>query len=822
MKKFFIALPFLIIACVAVFVEIGIKNEGGILSLKDGSKITADKIWQEEGLVCYKKGGRKFVLIKSEVTHIDEAQPKRLKRKELIDYWLDKFKRKTADLTGEKPPEVEAVDRKMMFYLAIAVGGLFSLILLVFLLKKMLAFMKRASLRKTLRAQKKKNQVSEEGTAYEVDFDSMSDQDRTVYFFLNLYKYQVGATEEAPAEFRLAEEEASGPNDIYELRVKVEDEWIERRMSIGPIGEDSGSKSKCFYVIYDIHMVIKLPPEPVTAFKKYINDINKERLIIERLAPKECIAPKVSVILQRVHEFNEMDETGPDNFEVRYIEWVAKYKQYQEYLKIGDTFVFFMDLSKYFFLGHIIDEMHDLKRKTYLEITERPDLVWNIKEFEGRYGEDTSAVCESVQGMYADIEREIKELKKQYGMTEELFKYQMQRWFLLHLAEKEIGTNEKGISSDFIKGLNTLIKGYCDNNAEKVEEYRNIIRAYLEESLFLKNRANMGGIIENTLELLAWLKERDVAMRDLKPDNLLVAGDKAKYPQFLSHPEDYSVGLIDVETAVVIDTSGDSIIEQPILGGTPYYATPSHLFSNDLLLYVFGNVAHIMHLQDWYATVVMIYKVITGKRLFGKSGLLLPGIAKKIQSALMKKKDLDDVSKDVSCEFWVNAVAEFRENTDRYAWKLGSVNLDLLHSTRVLLKEEFDKALPVMKDALKKYIYSQKQFASDKARGQILQASSKQLGQIKNNWEKKPEVTKEHIRVLDDIEYMKSQTNNIAAILKIVTRPAEKITALSLLRGMFDLVCFFMYQEKWGIVSSDDFTVSEIESVDNNDYEATI
>ena len=43
-------------------------------------------------------------------------------------------------------------------------------------------------------------------------------------------------------------------------------DWAKRRMTIGPLGEESGSKSKCYYVIYDIHMVVKIPVRPIARF----------------------------------------------------------------------------------------------------------------------------------------------------------------------------------------------------------------------------------------------------------------------------------------------------------------------------------------------------------------------------------------------------------------------------------------------------------------------------------------------------------------------------------------------------------------------------
>ncbi len=84
-----------------------------------------------------------------------------------------------------------------------------------------------------------------------------------IEYFLNLYKIHIGEQKVTKANFRLLEDQNIGKLKTYELRVQHGDKWSARRMSIGPIGEDSGSKSKCFYVIYDNHLVLKIPPVPI-------------------------------------------------------------------------------------------------------------------------------------------------------------------------------------------------------------------------------------------------------------------------------------------------------------------------------------------------------------------------------------------------------------------------------------------------------------------------------------------------------------------------------------------------------------------------------
>ena len=88
-----------------------------------------------------------------------------------------------------------------------------------------------------------------------------------VEFFLNIFKLQMNLPGRA-GQYRMISEEDAAADQIFELRVKGEDQWISRRMTISPLGEESGSKSKCFKVIYDDMIVIKMPPSPITDFAK--------------------------------------------------------------------------------------------------------------------------------------------------------------------------------------------------------------------------------------------------------------------------------------------------------------------------------------------------------------------------------------------------------------------------------------------------------------------------------------------------------------------------------------------------------------------------
>ena len=105
--------------------------------------------------------------------------------------------------------------------------------------------------------------------------------------------------------------------------------------------------------------------------------------------------------------------------------------------------------------------------------------------------------------------------------------------------------------------------------------YRKLALDQAREASFKRNLPVRNALVTNLLDLLQWQGKRRVAIRDLKPDNLFVSGDPSRYPLFLSSAQDFSVGLIDLETAIICPDSPETPYPQPQLGGTPTYATPS-------------------------------------------------------------------------------------------------------------------------------------------------------------------------------------------------------------------------------------------------------
>ncbi|MDY6990272.1 MAG: hypothetical protein SWQ30_19695 [Thermodesulfobacteriota bacterium] len=620
-------------------------------------------------------------------------------------------------------------------------------------------------------------------------------------YFLNLFKHQLGVPKGAPSEILLVEQTPSTNNYIYELRVRVGNELRTRRMTISPLGEEGGSRSKCFYVIYDDHLVIKIPPAHIEGLSHYLETLKKEAHIIDRLAMKECVIPRVSAILKRIHTFPDEAHFTPEEIEGRYIKWLIASPESQKYLKIGDTFAFFMDFSKYYFLQHIIEYLHDIEEKAYQEIRGHSEIIWDLATLENNYGPESLPVFIAIGEIYTRYEKRIKRLLTEYDLSSSVTPYQMRDWFFTYLAVSEVADLEKGLDPAFVADVNELLKNVMATHVKPTENYRNTARAIVSDKQFDRTRSCMAGLITNLIGLLARFRDRGVALRDLKPDNLLVAGDPGNYPAFLSHSDEYQIGIIDVETAVILG----QVIEEPQLGGTPHYATPSHFFENDVLGNTFEDVPRTLHFQDWHAILIIIYRVVTGEPLFNTTAHLVPELVDMIRRSSGSADELVRVLRDVSRKFWGSAAVEFREKMASKAQRMKSVNVAISDRPKEMLKEYVFEQERYMAAVVRRCVMSQSLFDSHKNRQHLLSCSHEKITLLAKKYAKgagtqasQPGEREQRVRFLQKLGRVKGRLEKQIKISDLLDQPNPVLSAYDLLDLMHHIVLRHMYRQKWG------------------------
>ena len=630
-----------------------------------------------------------------------------------------------------------------------------------------------------------------------------SDEQAVLDFFLGLFITQLGFSEEEDpprSEIRCLDPEAPGTDHTYELRVQ-EKKFKTRRMALGPLGENSGSKSKCYKVIYDDILVVKIPPTPLVDFDEYVHCIHAERRIADRLMPDiECIAPSISALLRKIPRFAGASKYSPEIIEKRLTAMLKKSPWLQEYLKMGDAFVFFMNLSKHSFLGHVVSKIHNIPARIHEEIFSQFDILWNLMAFEGVYGTEHSAIFFNINEIYTDYEEKVNGLIRESGRNMSAYIYKRKEWFLLYLSEKKIDTLEGNLPRSFFTGLQDLFHTISRENSAEIGEYRAMIREYVQEKMFNQNKIRFKQMVIEILELLYWLQKKGVAVRDLKPDNIFVVGDA-----FLQYSGDFSLGLIDFETAVIYDVGTDRKIKQPLMAGTPSYATPSHMVTNRLLVESLKDLPRVLTLQDWHAAMAMIYHVITGERLFERSRRWVSETWRRVRNAHVKKTSPVEAFKQVSRLFWQSAAAEFKEKVDARKSTLKAIDIALTDKIREMLMEEVCREKKNIEGKIRRLIGGQDLFKSSKSHEDLIRSSGRTIQRCRRNWENGVDVPDAPsqirsgiIQLLKKLEALKVESEHRSGIIRLLEKEMPIITAYDLLIFMFNVVVHSMYREEWG------------------------
>jgi hypothetical protein len=295
-----------------------------------------------------------------------------------------------------------------------------------------------------------------------------------------------------------------------------------------------------------------------------------------------------------------------------------------------------------------------------------------------------------------------------------------------------------------------------------------------------------------------------VAMRDLKPDNLLVAGDRQNYPAFLRSAAEYSLGFIDVETAVYFGKAEDNKVRQPLLGGTPYFATPSHLFPNSALAACFGDTSRVLHFQDWQAVLVMIYKAVTGELLFDRTAKHFADIKNRVVAAMRQAEALDPQLEEASRTFWRSATAEFRSKMRAAESALRFVEADVPPQAKTLFVQVLKRDIESIGAALQKRIEAQGFFSTAGSREQLRKSSHGRICQIIEELKAKSPAGHaaadsiqamrflKHVAALKALAERKSQ-----AVAAFESNTACRMSAYDVLILMFNSVLKTMYREEW-------------------------
>ncbi|MCP4579380.1 MAG: hypothetical protein GY846_24165 [Deltaproteobacteria bacterium] len=635
---------------------------------------------------------------------------------------------------------------------------------------------------------------------------TLPDSNHIVHFFLDLYRLQIGLPEPDPrlmSAHALTEPENS-KEITYELKVSHRGKTSSRRMSLCRLGDEVVSKSICYKVIYDDLLVLKVPPEPVLDFDQYLQSIELERRISNRLSPEvACVSPSLAAILKKNPEFRNDDDLPRDAYEKNITHRLKQSPSLQRYLKIKGTFVFFMSLSKHLFFDQVISKMHQQEELLRNTIASSLHTMDDILAFKTAFGEGKDDLFFSFVNLQHHYLLGMDQLLRQHNKdSNDIPEYRKKQWMFDQLAGNTINDERHQMSEAFILDRKRVGNRVFSQQKKVITQFIQLIQTEIQNTRENRNRNIAGGIISNFAELLFHLKEKDAAIRDLKPDNIFLVGDSDNPDIFLASAENYSLGLIDLETSVNFHKTDAR--KQPILAGTPFFATPSHVFENNILEEVFGDAPRTLYLQDWFAAVGIIYNVVTGKTLFKKTGQLLWEVVRVRSKAMTNDEPLEDVLKNTSWVFWHTACAEFKERMTSEQSVFKSLPLSLGAMERGMLLEETRACEQLLLDQIERCILDQSIFKGAEAHKRMHMAGAEKIAATLEKWrmgKDVPETTSEirtNIMVfLRCLAHLKKCHRALSQLHPLFQEDYSEITAQHLIIQLFRLVFFFMYRPEW-------------------------
>ena len=815
MKKW-ILLAAISIGCAAIIsiMKIDVTLDRQVIYIEGGEPVLVDRVTQTDQFVYYEVDGKSGMFMNNDVTSVGSIQ---VSRKTSLLKLIDQKKQAMMMDIGANAQLIRVADSRLLIFLIVFALAWATMTML----QRMAVNAKKAEHQETDddAAQLSTNRDSQ----FDQEGQETSDLREIAIFFLELFKLQKGLRKDAPARFSMAADSTSRKRKVFELGVKGHSDWLTRRMSVGQLGEDTGSKSKCFYVIYDTHMGVKIPPAPITDMIKYVGAIRREVQIAAHLSPITCIIPMVSVVLKKVKTLPYESSLSQEQLEKQYIRLVEEDPAYQEYLKIGDRFAFFMELTNSFFLGRVINELHESKDKTGDEIREAPNVPWDQEAFTARYGLASLPIFEGLQTLYQLCENEAKRIFRESGDGNRVHTFQIKNWFIAAIAGEALTLEGQSIDAALLAQVEDGFSTVFKSNQKFVDDLTLLLKSQQAKKAFLKSRQQIENIASNVLHLLCLLKEKRIALRDLKPDNLFLDANPDEYPMFLNNSEDFSIGVIDVETAISLIPEKDGTIKQPILGGTPLYATPLHLLKNRTLSANFGDVAQTLHLQDWFATIAIIFKTITGRNLFRRAARSFPAILKILKSSRSKSDPDKATVKAMSRTFWSAAAADVKTQLTVFSYVLNQLTLSVPEAIVSPIKAELEREEACLQMAIGKHVSYSPLFKSEKNRQFLLEASSTTIGKQVARWQNTEQLPVQHRQVaptmvafLNNLNRLKKGVAEKRRAVATLGAPPHQVTAYALLEAMFQIAFTAMYKSRWKALQPEETQAAEKNAVEEN------
>lgn len=638
--------------------------------------------------------------------------------------------------------------------------------------------------------------------SYSYKWARLPDRIPILNFLLKLYQLQIGAGSDNTRRFFPTSFDADAANLSYRLEINVDpetDRWSSRIISLSMLGEGSGSKSRCYKVIFDTTWVVKIPPNPITGFEAYSDAVQAERTTLEQLSDDfMCIAPGIADILKKIPGFNPSVDTDTATAERQAVIWLTENPDFQEYLKINDGFAFFMDISRYQFLDQYIQKLHarNITDKIKKEMGRQPNLISNPIALESTYGEKNGDLCHQLHNCCLQFEAEMGLLLKSDSTAPQVSPHELKTWFVAHVFG-DVPDSKQSLSPELTKQRTDLLQALSKEYGPIVSMYRQMVVNRIAAKNFRQTASQMSDVINNLISLLVKLQERRISMRDLKPGNLFIIDES---PDKTSGT---TLGIIDFETAIHINDEGKPTT-QPFLGGTPFYATTTHFMDHQTLCDLFGEAAPVYYFQDWFAVVAIIYETVTGSLLFKQTArTLITGLKTMKRYGKDPDRRLDCFTSE-SIRFWQIVWQEFEQKAAAEAYRLQTVTVTLPDEFRELLLAVYQGQKQMCRQRVAEFIIYASPARDHKINQKLLTSPARLIRKQCENWKNntavpqvKPATRKKMIAFFDRLTMLQQQAEMLAEQFEGLAAEEVTISAGTLMEMM--LVCTYsnMCRSQW-------------------------
>lgn len=627
---------------------------------------------------------------------------------------------------------------------------------------------------------------------------------RVAHFLLMLFKAELDLPDDAKCSL-VAKPDQTGNNFSFALEVSHGAKVERRDVAIGVISERLGGNGCVFKVMFNGLMAVRIPSTPLSGMEEYLQALHQEKSFVQQVSSFiDSVSPELAVILKKLpqvrHQHTLHEQLSEDDFE----QLLRSNQRLESYFWVGETNVFFTDLSSREPLEDHLADIHGIEKSIRREQSQILNALWDQGEVESLYDDNVSAAAyrinESFLRLKNSLDRTIRYRKGLAAVSD----YTKRNWFTEWLDTETLAVGGNQYPDSFIEDLNQLFARHFEKNQTVVKDFSAAVKAFTRGKNFEQKKRHIEGVINNILDLVSNLGKARLAVRDLKPENIYLSRQVAGTRFSLSASGTYSLGIIDVEPAVKLDPSNGDNEKQPPLTGSSGYATPSHFMSTPLLQRVLGDPAIIFRMQDLFAALGLIFQAATGERLFVDTGELTPAIAHTLlETSPADRAQLESFHHN-SAAFWDCVENEFQSRLLQSKRPLSQLRISIPDRLAQEMRRHIFENSTIVEEWLKTSIARQKFFKAANLKVSLLNASAEKIFRTVEKWKDAnfradiPPVVREYIiKWLNQIGCMKQRQHLLSLSAKKLADFPCRISALALLILIFDIVYRHMYREKW-------------------------